>query len=71
MFCGSLIFFQIDFVNMFQKKSKNFRICFPSMPRSYLGLCENDCDPNAFLKENISQIQLVLTQGKHRLQTLI
>ena len=69
-FCGSL-FFQIDFVNMFQKKSKNFRFFFPSVPRSCLGLCENECGPSAFLKENISQIQLVLAQGKHRLQTLI
>ena len=66
-----IFFFKLTLLICFKKKSKNFRIFFPSVPRSCLGLCENECGPSAFLKENISQIQLVLAQGKHRLQTLI
>ena len=72
MFCGSLISFKLTLLKYFlyKKKSQNFNF-FPSVPRSCLGFFENDCAPSAFLKENISQTQLVIAQGKHRLQTLI
>ena len=41
------------------------------MPRSCLGLCESDWAPSAFLKEQNSQTQLVIAQGKHILQASI
>ena len=70
MFCGSLTFFKLTLLKYF-KKTHRISDFFPSVPRSCLGLCENDCAPSAFLKENISQTQSVIAQGKHRLQTLI